>query len=411
MIKTYIDDKLNIIINKGGNIMLSNPYTPGAGTPPSFLAGRDNTIEKATNSIIEILNGSMACHTIYYGVRGVGKTVLLNKIESLLTHPDIFYEHIECEKTAKLSKEITIVLKKIINRMSILSVTKDLLNKAFGVLRQFTITYNPNDMTIALGLNGDNVQGIADTGDFSNDLTDLFIAVGNLAKNNNKCICIFLDEIQDLQNEELNALIRSVHRTNQLQLPIIIIGAGLPTILRISGEAKSYSERLFNFQPIDSLEGESAISALIEPAKTNNITYTKEAVNTIIERTGGYPYFIQEYGQCVWDYITNNQINIDGVDKSYPVYLSKLDNSFFNARYSRTTQKEKEFLFAMEKCVKYPCLTSQVANYMNTTPKKISLFRNNLIIKGLIYSPSYGEVDFTVPQFDLYLKRIEKSSN
>ncbi|KJR45150.1 hypothetical protein UF75_4455 [Desulfosporosinus sp. I2] len=350
----------------------------------------------------------MARHTIFSGLRGVGKTVLLTKIEKLIEDSEsILYEHIECDRSSKFSKDITIAVKKIVNKLSILAKSKDAIKNTFAILKAFTLTWNPTENTLALGMSGETALGTADTGDLSNDLTELFISVGEIAKKNRKCICFILDEIQDLQKNELSALIRATHRINQLQLPIIIIGAGIPTILRISGEAKSYSERLFNFIEITSLKNDDAVSALVEPAKSQNVNYTKDAFEAVVERTGGYPFFIQEYGQCVWNYISDDVIDIDGVNSSYPEYLSKLDDSFFKVRYNRTTPKEKEFLFAMEKCNSYPCQMSQVASYMNQKPRSISLFRNNLINKGLIYAPSHGEVDFTVPQFDSYLKRVK----
>jgi len=386
-----------------------NPYTPGAGTPPSFLAGRDKTIEDAINSIKETIEGYMARHTIFFGLRGVGKTVLLTKIESLIKEDsDILFEHIECDKDSKFSKDITIAIKKIVNKLSMIAKSKDVIKNVFAVLKAFTLTWNTTENTLALGMGGETASGTADTGDLSNDLTELFISVGELGKKNDKCICFILDEIQDLHKKELSALIRATHRINQLQLPIIIIGAGIPTILRISGEAKSYSERLFDFVEITSLKNDDAISALIEPAKSKSVNYTKDAHEIIVERTGGYPFFIQEYGKCVWSYISkDNVIDLDGVNNSYLEYLSRLDDSFFKVRYNRTTPKEKEFLFAMEKCNSYPCQMSQVALYMNQKPKSISIFRNKLINKGLIYAPSYGEVNFTVPQFNQYLRRVK----
>ena len=247
--------------------------------------------------------------------------------------------------------------------------------------------------------------GTSDTGDFNNDLTELFIAVGDFAQKNNKCICLFIDEVQQISKEELSSLIHATHRINQLELPLIIICAGLPTILRISGEVKSYSERLFDFNEITSLEEKDAKSALVEPARTQSISYTQQAVDFILEKTGGYPYFIQMYGKCVWKYIEKDTVTLDGAKNAYPEYIKKLDESFFYARYSRTTSKEKEFLFAMAKCTRFPCEISQVASFMGTT--NISLLRNNLINKGLIYSLSYGIIDFTVPQFVSYLQRVK----
>lgn len=411
LIKSYIDDKLDMIIKNRGDVMSRNPYTPGAGTPPAFLAGRDATIDEIVTRIKDTIDGGMARHTIYYGVRGVGKTVLLTKIESLFSDSLLLSDHLECLDGTGLSRSIALAVKKFIKKMSLWETSKDFLEKAVGIFKSFTLTWNPNDGAFTVGLDGDVQDGVADTGDFTSDLIDLLTVVGKLAKKNGHAICFFIDEIQSLKPMELTALITAIHRTNQLQLPIIIIGAGLPTILRISSESKSYSERLFSFVEIASLKWDDAIAALVEPAMTNGISFDPNAIDYIVKETGGYPYFLQEYGRCVWRYIDKEFISLDGAKLAYKDYIGTLDESFFSARYNRSTSKEKEFLYAMSKCKAFPCAMSDVALNMRKVQNSISQFRNNLINKGLVYAPSYGEVDFTVPQFDLFLKRVNPSLN
>lgn len=388
---------------------LKNPYKPGAGTAPEFLAGRDKILEDATNNLNELCEGGMPVHTIYYGVRGVGKTVLLNKIEEMAANLGYLYAHIECDEEFDFIKSITLNCRRFIKQLSFGEKVKEKIDIAKAVLMSFKTTYSPNDNSFSFELNEDILQryGNADTGDFTTDLIELFTALGNLAKKTDKQICFFVDEIQSINKEQLIALIATLHRMNQLELPILLVGAGLPTILRVSGDAKSYAERLFDFVKITSLKEPDAIDALIEPAKAYNIMYTSDATKYILDVTGCYPYFIQQYGKILWKLVSEN-CTIDKSDAEivYEEYIEKLDDSFFKVRLNRTTKAEKRLLYAMAKCNEFPCTMGEISKVMGKVPNSLSLNRNNLINKGLIYSPAYGEVDFTVPQFDLFLKRV-----
>jgi hypothetical protein len=230
--------------------------------------------------------------------------------------------------------------------------------------------------------------------------------MGSLAKNSESSVCLFIDEIQYLKDDEFEALITAIHRVNQKGLPVTLFAAGLPKVAKIAGDIKSYAERLFNFISIGSLEPKAAKLALVEPAKKIGVTFTDEAIREILNITEGYPYFLQEYGKQVWAFIKNKNIDITSVQEAYPVFEKSLDDSFFKVRYDRAAPKEKEFMLAMVACGEVPCTIAQVANKMNTNVKSISPLRAQLIYKGFIYATSYGEVDFTVPQFNRYLKRI-----
>lgn len=409
MIKTYIDDKIMKKYFKERNVFLKNPYKPGAGTTPEFLAGRDKILEDATNNLNELCEGGMPVHTIYYGIRGVGKTVLLNKIEEMASNLGYLYAHIECSEGFDFIKSITLSSRSFIKQLSFSEKVKEKLDIAKAVFMSFKTTYSPGDNSFSFELNEDVVQrfGNADTGDFTTDLIELFTALGNLAKKSDKQICFFIDEIQSINKEQLIALIATLHRMNQLGLPILLVGAGLPTILRVSGDAKSYAERLFDFVKITSLKEPDAVDALIEPAKAYNISYTPEAIKKILDVTGCYPYFIQQYGKILWQLVSENYtIDKSDVEVVYEEYIEKLDNSFFGVRLSRTTKAEKKLLYAMAKCKEFPCTISEISKIMGKAQNSLSLNRNNLINKGLIYSPAHGEVDFTVPQFDSFLKRV-----
>lgn len=395
-------------------LIMANPYKPGAGTMPEYLAGRDILINNATSLLLDLQDGGMAEHTIYYGVRGVGKTVLLNKIENIASTYNYLYDHIECDEDFSFIKSINNASKRFIRQLSKLSVAKEIVDKTKAVLSSFRLTYNIEDNDVTFGLSQDilSAYGNADSGDLSYDLYTLFISLGELAKKCDKQICFFIDEIQNLSKKELTALIVSLHRINQLNLPIILIGAGLPTVQRISSDLKSYSERLFSFVKITSLKESDAIKALIEPAKKYEVLYDDDAVNFILDATGCYPFFIQQYGKIIWKMATKNAVlTKDDAKIVYQEYLEKLDESFYSVRFNKSTKAEKNLLFTMASFNSFPCSTKELATKMNSNQSKISPIRNNLINKGLLYAPSFGEIDFTVPYFDRYLKRINKSSD
>jgi len=390
--------------------MIINPYTPGAGLVPNYLAGRDNTIEEAKEVISYVAHGYPTRSIVYYGLRGVGKTVLLNKIEDIAEENGVLYEHIEVSERSSFKISISLHIQKLIRQMSVKEKARSYVQKAMSVLKAFKITYS-TEGEISFGLDDDVVAaiGVSDTGNFANDLTELFVSMGTLAKSSESSVCLFIDEIQYLKDDEFEALITAVHRINQKGLPVTLFAAGLPKIAKIAGDIKSYAERLFSFISIDSLNTEAAKLALIEPAKKIGVTFTDEAIDKILSVTEGYPYFLQEYGKQVWAFIKNNNIDITSVQEAYPVFEKSLDDSFFKVRYDRATPKEKEFMLAMTQCGELPCTIAQIASKMNTNVKSISPLRAQLIYKGFIYATSYGEVDFTVPQFNKYLKRIHNS--
>lgn len=390
---------------------MANPYKPGAGTMPEYLAGRDNIINNAKTILLDLQDGGMATHTIFYGVRGVGKTVLLNKIESIAATYNYLYEHIECDEHFDFAHSIVLTCKRFIKQMSKLEVAKEIISKTKAVLASFKIKYGVEDNDFTFGFDKDSLIAYecADSGDFSQDLLTLFIALGELASKCNKQICFFIDEIQNIKKKDLTALILSLHRINQLSLPIVLIGAGLPTILRISSDTKSYTERLFDFVKITSLKHEDAIKALTEPARKSQNQYSDDAIEYILESTGNYPFFIQQYGKIIWK-ISNSigyKFTKEDAESVYDEYIEKLDNSFFSTRFNKSTKAEKNLLFAMASFDKFPCATKKLAAKMKSNQSKISPIRNNLINKGLLYSPSYGEIDFTVPFFDDYLRRMQ----
>ena len=382
----------------------ANPYTPGAGAMPAYLAGRDDIINNASKSLIALNKGYPQQSVIYYGLRGVGKTVLLNKIEESAEEFGILYEHIEIAEKGSFVRQISNSSKKMIHHMSITESAKEVAKKALGILKAFNVSWNPEDNTFSAGLS--EPSPYISTGVLTDDLTEMFVSMCRTASKSGMALCFFIDEIQYMKESEMEALINALHRVNQLRLPIMMFGAGLPKILKIMGEVKSYSERLFKYYQIDRLSADDAEAAIINPAKEFNVVYDSAAIYKIIQLTKGYPYFIQELCSTVWEYSETEIIQLSDVERVVATFLSQLDESFFKVRYERCTKTEHDFLFAMVKCGELPCAISNVAKILRKKVSTISPLRAQLISKGIIHSTGHAEIDFTVPLFDEYLRRI-----
>lgn len=385
----------------GGKMNRINPYTPGAGIMPGYLAGREKLIEEAKNNIYSLIHGYPRQPLIYYGLRGVGKTVLLNQVMKYAEEQNVITCSIEVKERKSLLVDLIGMSNKILMRLSTTEKLKSVLDEIKKSINNFTLTYVKGDSSLSLGI--DTLEKAM----FSIELTDLFIKLGRLAQESKKVIIFFIDEIQYAKQEELEALITAQHRINQERLPISIFGAGLPKILITMTQSKTYAERMFSFKEITSLNYENTKEAILRPAIPFGISYTEEAIEEIYKKTEGYPYFVQQFCQIILDN-SSNKITINEVDKSIDEFYSILDEGFYKTRYNKCTIKEKEFMFAMVQCGELPCTIANVAKNMKKTVKVIQPLRARLIGKGLIYSTSYGEIDFTVPKFDEFLKRINK---
>lgn len=385
-----------------------NPYTPGAGVMPKYLAGRDGELSTAKQRLLSIKSGYAARSVVYYGLRGVGKTVILNAVAEQAEEQNILCRHIEVkEEAGSFVKSLSYACSAFVLNLSTKKSLQDKLGKLTSVLRSFTATWNPSDNTVSFGLDGDSLSSAtAGTGDLTNDLTEVMVELGRYALKGGTAICFCIDEVQYASDMELEALITAVHRINQLGLPIIFFCAGLPKILKTMGDVKSYTERLFEFVKIDSLNADAAKKAIVEPAAKLGVSFEAEAVNSIIELTGGYPYFIQEMCATIWEKGSNKTITKIDVLSNIASTNNRLDKGFFLVRFNRCTSREQDFLVAMVQCGELPCTMANVAANMGISPtSRISPFRAKLISKGLIYATGYGEVDFTVPKFDEFIKR------
>lgn len=391
-----------------------NPYTPGAGFMPAFLAGREHLLDEAEKYLDTVCKMYPQQSVIYYGLRGVGKTVLLNAIEQIADNKSVLFEHIEIKEIKNkndkgyFEQQIANMCKKFIHAMSVKATAQDMIKKAWGLWKAFSVTYNGQDSTLSVGLNEDVLE-YTSTGDLSVDLTELFVTMGKIAKGTSYAICFFIDEIQYMRDEELEAVINAIHRCNQLRLPIMIFGAGLPKIIKSMGEVKSYTERLFKFEKVDALKEDEAREAIIQPALDFGVEYAEDALKVVIEITGKYPYFIQEFCSTIWDSTEESLLAKHVVEDAVSLFLERLDQSFFKARYDRSSPKERQFMFAMVKCGELPCTISNIAKILKKEVKSISPMRGQLINKGLIYATGYAEIDFTVPQFDDFLRRKNPS--
>lgn len=388
--------------------MIINPYTPGAGMTPKYIAGREELVEKAKETLAYIANGYAARSVVYYGLRGVGKTVLLNAIMEIAEENDMYCEHIEVSERKSFRSEISLYVNKILRNMSTKEVAKHYVQKAMKIAKAFRVRYDPNDgVSVEVDAELRDVYGISDTGNLTNDMTELFVHLGRVGKKINKGAVFFIDEAQYMKEEELEALMAALHRCNQLGLPIALFCAGLPKITKTLGDVKSYAERLFEFFCIDKLSVDSAKLALTKPAQELGVEIREDALSEILKRTDCYPYFLQEYGKQVWQFVREDDkvLTYEDAVGARDSFIRSLDEGFFRVRVDRASTGELEFMKAMVLCDSLPCQTSQVAVNLNKSASQVSTTRAQLIHKGLIYAVDWGTIDFTVPHFDRYLKR------
>lgn len=380
-----------------------NPFAPGAGSQPPELAGRDDIIADATIALQRILNGKHDRSQMLLGLRGTGKTVLLNKIEAIAEENGYLTSFIEAPEDKPLTELLYPKIHQVLRKLSLMENAKEKAYLALRALKSFASVFkiSMGDVSIAV----DAEPGIADSGNLEFDLTDLFIRVGEAARAAGKGWALFVDEVQYLKEEELAAVIVALHRISQKQLPVMFFGAGLPQIAGLSGDAKSYAERLFRFSTIGPLDNQSAQKAIAEPIRDEDASISEAALSEIIHRTEGYPYFLQEWGYQSWNIAENSPIEENDVKVASDAALRRLDEGFFNVRFDRLTPKEREYVVAMSELGKGPYRSSDVADQLKEPPSKLGPRRAQIINNGMIYSPEYGDIDFTVPMFDDYLRR------
>jgi len=384
---------------------IKNPYSPGAGSPPPELVGRDPALEQARILLGRIREKRPEKSMLLTGLRGVGKTVLLNEIEYSARKSGYQTIFIEAHEDKALGPLIVPYLRTLLFDLDRMAGLSAKVKRGLAVLRSFIngITVTVGDVTLGLGVEPE--KGSADSGDLEIDLPNLFIAVGEAAEDRNSPVAILIDEIQYFSQKELGALIMAMHKVQQRQLPLLLLGAGLPILPGLAGEAKSYAERLFSFPDIDALSEKDAEIALKEPALAAGVSFDSAALKEIFRLTKGYPYFLQEWGYQAWNLAKTSPITLKTVQESTAIVVARLDRNFFRVRFDRLTPSEKNFLRAMAKLGPTIHRIGDIADVLNIKSSSLSPVRANLIRKGMIYSPAYGDLAFTVPLFDEFMKR------
>jgi len=384
---------------------LLNPFSPGAGAPPPELVGRDPILEDARILLGRIRLRRPEKSILLTGLRGVGKTVLLNEIERMAKSDGYRTIALEARENTSLAELLVPQFRTLLYDLDRIAGAAEKVKRGLRVLRSFIGSIKVGYGDFSFGLDIDPEKGVADSGNLETDLTNLFVVIAEAAADRGASIALLIDEVQYFSEKELGALIMAMHRIQQLQLPLLLIGAGLPILPALAGNAKSYAERLFRFPHIGELSRDDVFRAIREPARATDAEFTDEALEAIFLHTHGYPYFLQEWAYQSWNLSTTPEISGEVVEKATPTVISRLDQNFFRVRFDRLTPSEKRFLRAMAELGSGPHRTGDIATRLNVKVTSLGPVRAKLIAKGMIYSPSHGDMAFTVPLFDEFMKR------
>lgn len=383
-----------------------NPYAPGAGSPPPELAGRDALIDDAAIALDRIRNGLSAKSMLMVGLRGVGKTVLLNRISEEARCRGLTTILVEASEVQSLPALLVPPLHAALVRLSRRAAASQAVKRALSALAGLVgaIKVGSQDFNVSLQVPAE--PGFADSGNLDADLTMLFESVGEAAREQDTALALFVDELQYVNEPELAALIMALHRSAQRQLPVTLLGAGLPQLVARTATAKSYAERLFNFPDIGPLSAEAARVAIEAPANRLGVGFAPAALARVLTETACYPYFLQEWGKHCWDCAEPSTITLTDAETATATATAELDASFFRARFDRLAASEKRYLQAMAARGGGPHRSGEVAETLGRSVRAVAPTRAKLIAKGMIYSPAHGDTAFTVPLFDAYLRRV-----
>ena len=389
---------------------LTNPYTPNAGAEPQAVVGRDDQFDSFDLLLARIERGRTEQSMIITGLRGVGKTVLLGQFRVKALERDWVVVELEVSKhdDTDFRRDISARLRSALLELSPKARWTDRFRHAAAVLKSFTISVDAAG-SVSAGLDVEAAEGFADHANLAMDLTDVFLSLGEAAHERERGVVLLFDEIQFLSRTQLEALIEALHKMVQRKLPITMVGAGLPQIAELAGDAKSYAERLFKFPAIDNLPPNDARAALSRPAQDEGVEFTAEALDEAVTITGGYPYFIQELGYAVWTVADGPVITLDDIQVAVPAYKAKLDTSFFRVRLDRATDLQRAYLRAMAQLGPTAQKASDVAEVMGRSSTNLGPTRAELINMGLLYTPEHGYAAFTVPHFDRFMLRAVPS--
>jgi hypothetical protein len=385
---------------------IANPFAPGAGTPPPALTGRDDLLEAVRIAVERVRQGRPTKSILMVGLRGVGKTVLLDRMREAADRSDIQTLRVEAPENRSLPALLAPELRQILLRLSRNKRAKASAIRALRALAGFAKGLKVKYEDIEVGFDFDPEPGLADNANLEHDLQALLETAGEAAQQANTALIIFIDELQYVKEEELEALIVSLHRTAQRRLPVALVGAGLPQLRGRMGRAKSYAERMFDFPEIGPLDREAANLAIAKPVLEQNVEVSKDALDRIFQETHGYPYFLQEWGKHSWEAADASPITNKDVARASMTAIAALDDSFFRVRFDRLTPAEKRYLRAMADLGPGPHRSGDIAEKLEREVTALGPIRNQLIAKGMIWSPHHGDTAFTVPLFDEFMRRI-----
>ena len=385
---------------------IRNPFAPGAGTPPPELAGRDDLRETVRIALERVRLGLPTKSILMVGLRGVGKTVLLDRMRDDAEAAGIHAIRIEAPEARSLPALLAPQLRQALLRLSRNEQAKALAHRGLRALAGFAKSLKIKYHDIEVGLDFDPEPGLADNGDLEHDLQALVEAAGEAAQKAGTALVLFVDELQYVEEDQLAALITALHRAAQRKLPIVLVGAGLPQLRGQMGRAKSYAERLFDFPEIGALREADARIAIAKPARDQGVDIKEDALMSIVQRTHGYPYFLQEWGKHTWDTASASPMTSKDVDLASEAAVADLDESFFRVRFDRLTPLEKRYLRAMAELGPGPHRSGDIADQLGRKVTSLGPTRNQLIAKGMIWSPNHGDTAFTVPLFDQFMHRI-----
>lgn len=411
LIATYIHFYAIFAINAKNSLEMpmdpyGNPFNPGAGVSPPELAGRSEVLSQAITALERTKRGRHAKSLMILGLRGVGKTVLLNEIAREASERGYLTEQIEARDGEDLRQLLIHALRKVLLQLDRSAQAIEAVKRSLRVLRSFigNVTASAGGVDVTLGV--DPESGQADSGDLEADIKDVLVAAARAAQAASRPVALLIDELQYVPRTELGALIRAIHAINQAGLPLLLFGAGLPQLAGQAGDAKSYAERLFDFPRLDRLQEEDAYKAIREPVEEEGARIEDSALAEIYAQTRGYPYFLQEWGYNAWNAAADKVITVDAAIAATDQSIRKLDQSFFRVRFDRLTPLERDYMRYLAELGEGPQRSSDVAKAMGRGGSSLGPTRDNLIKKGMIYAPEHGLIAFTVPLFDEFMRRV-----
>ncbi len=384
---------------------VNNPYNPGAGGRPPELVGRDDILEAAQITVKRIAGGKHSRSLMLLGLRGVGKTVLLNEIKDIAVDCGLHAGKMEAPANKKFLEKAVPLIRKVLLEFDETTKTKSFIDGALGAVQNFASVFKVSAGGVEVGVKAK--RGIADSGDLATDLTDLLVTTAKAAQSAKTGIIILVDEVQYLGEEDLSALVVALHEVSQQNLPLALFGAGLPQLPTLAAEANSYAERLFDYRTVGSLSKKESIEALKAPAEAEGVKWETAALTKVVNATEGYPFFLQEWGFQAWNASPTKTIAASLIPSVNRAAIARLDKGFFKSRHGRMTDREVEYVRAMADLGAGSHRSGEIAKEMGVSISAAAPIRSSLIEKGMIYSPSgYGDAAFTVPMFDGYLRRV-----